>query len=99
MANTWFRITLSREQVAAGHISRIEEAVAALFAAAGSPPGAAVFGLPHDQGEDLFFTPPAAVLAEDVLHANGGVPSAPPVDEGDVSLLVGHSVDVRLLSS
>jgi hypothetical protein len=41
VASTWFRISLSREQVEAGHISRIEEAVADLFAGAGSPAGAA----------------------------------------------------------
>jgi hypothetical protein len=99
MTSTWFRISLSRKQVEAGHIGRIEEDVTALFAAAGSPAGAAVFALQRDGGEDLFFTPIAAALAEKVLHANGGTPSAPPLDDGDIALLVGHSVDVRLLSS
>ncbi len=58
-----------------------------------------MFGLARDNGEDLFFTPLAVTLTENVLRANGGVPSQPPLDDGTMSLLVGHSVDVRLLSS
>ena len=100
MAGTWFKIALSHEQVAARHVNRLEEAFGALFVAAGSPPGAALFGIAQgDGGEHLYFTPRASALANRLLKANGGQPSDPPVDDGTFSLLVGHSVDVRLLSS
>jgi hypothetical protein len=100
VAGTWCTIALSHEQVAAWHVSRLEDAFGALFVAAGSPSGAALFSLArNDGGEDLYFTPRAAALANRLLNANGGQPSAPPVDDGTASLLVGHRVDGRLLSS
>jgi hypothetical protein len=100
VAGTWFTIALSHEQVAAWHVSRLEDAFGALFFAAGSPSGAALFSIARDDGgEDLYFTPPAAALASQLLQANGGQPSDPPVDDGTASLLVGSSADVRLLSS
>src|ERR1700680_2148321 len=41
VAGTWFKIGLSHEQVAAWHVSRLEDAFGALFIAAGSGLGAA----------------------------------------------------------
>ena len=100
VARTWFKIGLSHEQVAAWHGSRLEDAFGALFVAAGSPSGAALFSIPRDDGgEDLYFTPPASALASKLLKDNGGQPSDPPIDDGKGSLLVGHSADGRLLSS
>jgi hypothetical protein len=100
VVGTWFKIALSHEQVLSGHVSRLEDAFGALFAAAGAPSGAALFGLPqHDGGESLYFTPRASALATRLLKANRGQPSDPPVDDGTVSLLIGHGADVRLLSS
>jgi hypothetical protein len=100
VVRTWFKIALSHEQVVAWHVSRLEDAFGALFVAAGAPSGAALFSLPRDDGgESLYFTPRASALANRLLKANGGQPSDPPVDDGTVSLLIGHSVDVRLLSS
>jgi hypothetical protein len=97
---TWFKIALSPEQVAAWHVSRLEDAFEALFVAAASPAGAALFSMARDDnGEDLYFTPAAAALARQLLRANGGNPSDPPLDDGTVSLLVGHRAAVRLLSS
>jgi hypothetical protein len=86
--------------VTACHVTRLEEAFGARFLAAHSPAGAALFGLAREGGgEDLYFTPRAAALAPDLLTANGGCPSDPLVDEGTVSLLVGHRADLRLLGS
>jgi hypothetical protein len=100
VAGTWFKIALSHEQVEARHVSRLEDAFGALFVSAGSPSGAALFSIARDDGgEHLYFTPRAAALANSLLKANGGQPSDPPVDDGTASMLVGHSVDVRLLSS
>lgn len=100
VAGAWFKIALSDEQVAAWHVSRLEDAFGALFIAAGSPAGAALFSIALDDGgENLYFTPRASALASSLLKANGGQPSDPPVDDGSISLLVGHSLDRRLLSS
>ena len=100
VAGTWFKIGLSHEQVAAWHVSRLEDAFGTLFVAAGSPSGAALFSILRDDGgEDLYFTPPASALARKLLKANAGQPPGPPVNDGKGSLLVGHSADVRLLSS
>ena len=96
----WFVIELSQEQVHAGHVARIVETFTELFLAAGSPHGAAMFGASHDDGRrDLYLNPPAALLASDLIPANGARPCVPPLDEGGVELLVGHEGDRRLLSS
>ena len=97
---SWFVIALSQEQVSAGHLSRIVETFTDLFIAAGSPPGAAMFGASReDGGSDLYLNPSAARLAKDLIPANGARPCPPPLDEGEVELLVGHDGDRRLLSS
>ena len=99
-SSPWFVITLSQEQVQAGHLARIVETFTDLFLAAGSPRGAAMFGVSRDDDRsDLYLNPPAAVLAKDLIPANGARPCAPPLDEGGVELLVGHEGDRRLLSS
>jgi len=99
-SSSWFVIALSQEQVHAGHLARIIETFTELFLAAGSPRGAAMFGSSHDDGRsDLYLNPRAAVLAKDLMPANGARRCAPPLDEGGVELLVGHEGDRRLLSS
>jgi hypothetical protein len=100
VTRTWFMIGLSHLQVAAWTVGRLEEAFEALFLAAGSPRGAALFTIIRDDGgEDLYFTPSASALARKLLKANGGQPSDPPVDDGTMALLVGNIADRRLLSS
>jgi hypothetical protein len=100
MATTWFRIRLSAAQVAADHISRIQDAFEEVFVAAGSPDGVAMFGVSNDDGsDDLYFNPAAAALAEPLLRANSATRCAPPLDEGTLALLVGHPGSHRLLSS
>jgi len=100
MATTWFKIALSQKQVAANHVSRIQDGFEEVFIAAGSPKGAAMFGVSNDDGgDDLYFNPAAAELAEDLLRANSATRCVPPLDEGKLALLVGHAGDHRLLSS
>jgi hypothetical protein len=100
VAGTWFKIALSPIQVAAWHVSRLEAAFGVLFVAAGSPRGAVLFGFARDDGgEDLCFTPSASTIASALLTHNGGQPCEPPVDDGTAVLLIGHSADIRLLSS
>ena len=96
----WFVIALTQEQVSAGHLARIIETFTDLFIAAGSPPGAAMFGASYEDGRrDLYFNPSAAILAKDLIPLNGARPCSTPLDEGGVELLVGHEGDRRLLSS
>ena len=97
---TWFKISLSQPQVAAGHVDRIQDTMAELLIDSGAPPGAALFGAPReDGGADLYVTASAATIAADLLKANGAVPCLPPVNEGNIGLLVGEKTDQRLLSS
>ena len=93
-------MALSHAEVAAGHVRRIQDAFASLLTDVGAPPGAAMFGLPRDDnGADLYFTPPASRIAKNLLKENGALPCLPPVNEGDMALLVGGKGDHRLLSS
>ena len=100
MRGTWFTITLSKAEVTAGHVGRIDDAFADLLTDAGAPPGAAMFAvLFSDDSEILYFTPSASEIAEDLLKENGAVACLPPVNEGEMVLLVGDVGDERLLSS
>ena len=100
VALTWFTIALSSAEVDARHVSRIQDAFAELVIDAGAPTGAALFGVAReDGGEDLYFTPPAGQMAESLLKANGALACLPPVNDGNMALLVGEDRDQRLLSS
>ena len=97
---TWSKISLSQQEVAAGHVDRLQDAFAHMLIDAAPNSGAAMFGAPRaDGGEDLYFTPSATAIAEHLLKGNGALPCPPPVNEGDVALLVGEDGDTRLLSS
>jgi hypothetical protein len=97
---TWFTIALSRADVAAGHLGRIQDALAQLLIDAGSPAGAALFGVTRDvEGEILYFTPAASRIAERLLKDRGALACLPPVNEGQMALLVGAHGDHRLLNS
>jgi hypothetical protein len=96
----WFKVSLSRAEVVEGHVDRIEDAFAELLIDAGAPPGAAMFGAVNDDGAvELYFSPPASEVAQALLRDNGAAPCLPPVNEGDITLLVGDKDDQRLLSS
>ncbi len=97
---TWFRISLSPDLVAAGHVDRIQHEMAERLVDESAPRGAAMFGVARpDDGEDLYFTPQAAAIVERLIRRNGGVACSPPVNEGSMVLLVGERGDERLLSS
>lgn len=100
MSGTWFRISLSGEQVAAGHFERIRDSFTDLFIAAGSPAGTAMFTVPGDDGGiDLYVNPSAVDVAQDFLKQNSAIACPPPLNEGGLTLVVGHQGDQRLLSS
>lgn len=100
MAGTWFTIPVVSADVSAGHVNQIRDAFIDLLNEAGAPHGAAMFGVARsDGGQDLYFTPVAGVLANAWLKAHAAVACLPPVNEGDINLLVGHAVDRRLLNS
>jgi hypothetical protein len=97
---TWSRISLSPDEVSAGHVDRLQDSFAQALIDAPPASGAAMFGAARvDGGEDLYFTPSATAIAEDLLKGNGAVPCPPPLNEGDMALLVGEDGDARLLSS
>jgi hypothetical protein len=97
---TWSKISLSQQEVSAGHVDRLLDAFAQAMIDAAASSGAAMFGAPRpDGGEDLYFTPSATAMAEHLLKGNGAVPCPPPLNEGDMALLVGEDGDARLLSS
>ena len=101
VALTWFTIALSPAEVEAGHVSRMQEALAKrVIDARAATTGGAMFGRAReDGGADLYFTPRAGQIAKALLKANGALASLPPVDEGTMELLVGEEGDQRLLSS
>ena len=97
---TWSLISLSRDEVSAGHVDRLQDAFAQVLVDVPGSSGAAMFGAARaDGGEDLYFTPSATAIAEGLLKGNGAVPCPPPLNEGDMALLVGEDGDARLLSS
>ena len=97
---TWSKIILSPDEVSAGHVDRLQDSFAHRLIEVGAASGAAMFGAPRaDGGEELYFTPSATLAAEDLLKGNGAVPCPPPLNEGDMALLVGEDGDARLLSS
>ena len=100
VAVTWFKIALSKQQVKTGHLERIRETFADVFIARGAPAGAAMFsGNANDTGQTLYFNALAANLAETLLKDNGAIRCLPPLDDGGMTLLVGHEGDERLLRS
>ena len=97
---TWSKISLSQDEVSAGHVDRLQDSFAQVLIDVAASSGAAMFGAARtDGGEDLYFTPSATALAEDLLKGNGAEPCPPPLNEGDMALLVGEDGDGRLLSS
>ena len=83
-----------------GHLERIRETFADLFIASGSPAGAAMFSAAGaDEGERIYFNPPASDLGAALLKENGALRCQPPLGDGDLTLLVGHRGDERLLIS
>jgi hypothetical protein len=97
---TWFTMALSRADVAAGDVGRIQDALAELLVDAGAPPGAALFGVVRDdENAILYFTPAASRIAERLLKERGARACLPPVNEGHMVLLVGAKGDQRLLNS
>ena len=97
---TWSRISLSPDEVSAGHVDRLQDSFAQALIEAPAASGAAMFGAARaDGGEELYFTPSATAIAEALLKGNGAVACPPPLNEGDMALLVGQDGDARLLSS
>jgi hypothetical protein len=97
---TWSKISLSQDEVSAGHVDRLQDSFAQVLIEVAASSGAAMFGAARpDGGEDLYFTPSASAIAEDLLKGNGAVACPPPLNEGDMALLVGEDGDARLLSS
>ena len=86
----WYRLTLSRAQVAAGETRRRRESFAAAFAAARGPRTMALFQQGReDGGLDLFLTPGCGEHAGKLLEAWGCFACGRPSMIG-LQLLAGH---------
>ena len=88
---TWYRLSLSAEDVAAGKITPIKDAFTAAFRAAGGPRAMALFQKGKDEGGvELFFTPDCGSFASELLAGVGAAPCPGPALVG-LELLVGHN--------
>jgi hypothetical protein len=91
IAMSWYRLTLDREQVAAGEARRRTEAFAEAFAAARGPRTMALFQQGReDGGLELFLTPECGEHAARLLDEWGCTPCDRPSMIG-LHLLVGHN--------
>lgn len=89
--STWFCTHLDREEVAAGEVSRRQEAFMEAFAAAGGPRQMALFRRTReDGGIDLFLTPDCDRFATPLLRQWGSLPCDRPSLVA-LELLVGHN--------
>jgi hypothetical protein len=106
----WMKIVVSKDDIAVGRMSEIQNAFDTLFMAAGSPEDVAMFGRSrfdvaseeeagngNDDGGDhevLCFSPAATQLARNMILRYDGRPCNQP---GRSALLVGHQTALRLL--
>lgn len=87
----WYRLTLSREQVAGGEVHERKEAFLAAFTSACAPRAMALFQqVREDGGLDLFLSPDCGEQAEELLAEWGCVSCERPSMVG-LHLLVGHN--------
>jgi len=94
----WSRVPFSRAETLAGAHHRIVNEAATSLRAAGNPQEAAVFGMtfPESGEVDLFFSPAASSLLEDLLKLRSLTRCEKP-SRGDVRLVVGPEAAWSLL--
>jgi len=88
---SWFRVTLSPAECAAGEIQHRTKDFYEAFSLAGAPRMMAMFQRERlDGGLNLFFTPECGEYVARLIEEWGGVPCDPPTMAG-LHLLVGHN--------
>lgn len=90
MSASWYCVTVSSEEVAAGKIDELRQWFQRAFASAQGPRTMALFKRDLEEGGTaLFFTPVCAEHAQDLLDEWGCAPCKRPSLIG-LQLLVGH---------
>lgn len=108
----WYRVRLSREQIAAGHVEIICRRFSKAIEAAGGLDGACLFVTSHEMRSDrlredvadqaavdadaLFFSPLSISLIPELLSSYAAQPSEPP-ERTQAALMVGQTRDWQLL--
>ena len=88
---SWYCLTLTSIQVAAGEVPKRKGVFLEAFSAAGGPRIMALFQKEHEGGGvDLFFTPDCGQYAAEILEEWGCIPCDRPPLVG-LHLLVGHN--------
>ena len=93
---SWYKVTLSGEDVLAGKRFSLQEAFEDLFMANGIPADAAIFTTSVVVSPQLFFfSPGAARIAKVLIEAYSGFECAAPM-AADLALLIGHRGSERI---
>jgi hypothetical protein len=108
----WYRIALTSEQIAGGHVEIVRRLFASAVTDARVPAGACMFATSHDtrsmrlredtgdespvNADALFFSPQAISAVPHLIAQYGAKPSEPP-DRSRAALLVGVPEDWDLL--
>jgi hypothetical protein len=91
MTDQWWKVDLGSIQ----KMTELQEQFFAVFAANGSPRGAAMFANDTLGPQvEIYFTPKAVEIARPLLLSHGGKPTEKPADG---SFLVGHDQDKTML--
>jgi len=94
---SWYKVTVSAEDVPRAVSAIIQYEFCALFNAAGDPENAAMFSTQVlNTGAELYFSPGARRIAKSLLKQYGGVPCEKP--SCAIYLMVGHpAAKVKLI--
>jgi hypothetical protein len=111
-SGVWYRVSLSTDQIAAGHVEIIRRLFADAMNDARVPAGACLFATSHDtrsgrlredtvddavvNADALFFSPQSISAVPHLIAHYGARPSEPP-DRARAALLVGVVADWDLL--
>jgi len=111
-SGVWYFASLTREQVAAGHVRIIQRLFADAMSGVLDPRGACLFGASHDTGADharaeardqastdtdtVFFSPASIALVPHLIAQYNAHPGPPP-ERASAALLVGYQYDWDLL--
>jgi len=87
---SWYKITLSHEDIAAQKHRALQSSFTELFLASGGPKGAGMFSNPEIGIHEYYFSPVAAELAEVLIAGYSGVPCDAPT-RSEAHPLVSHT--------
>lgn len=87
---TWYKVTMSVEQVANGKHMTLQDQFTSIFMAVGAPKDMALFsGMLSNKGLDIYFSPGSVSYAKGLIDSYSGTPCDKP--DKKLPLLVGRS--------